>query len=142
MTTPEASRSMNAHPASSSRRLEDDGLRSAALARLRSSGYAGLRRLRCEVTDAVVIVRGTLPSYYLKQMAQSVILRLDGIRSVKNLVEVRYTDRQPPVARDEGQPPDEAQPSAELRTALAPGSCDAGSLTGRATPGTPCGKPD
>jgi hypothetical protein len=63
--------------------MEDDSLRSAALARLRSSGYAGLRRLRCEVTDAVVTVHGVLPSYYLKQMAQAVILRLDGIRSVK-----------------------------------------------------------
>jgi hypothetical protein len=70
---------MTAHPASPSRCLEDDCLRSAAPARLRSSGYAGLRRLRCEVTDALVIVRGVLPSYYLKQMAQAVLLRLDGM---------------------------------------------------------------
>jgi hypothetical protein len=80
---------MTAHPATPFRRLADDDLRSAALARLRSSGYAGLRRLRCEVRDAVVIVHAVLPSYYLKRMAQAVILRLDGTRSVTNLVEVR-----------------------------------------------------
>jgi hypothetical protein len=69
----------------------DDDLRAAALALLRSSAYAALRRLRCEVTEAVVIVRGVLPSYYLKQMAQTILLRLDGIRGVMNLVEVRGT---------------------------------------------------
>jgi hypothetical protein len=79
---------MTAHPASPTRCLADDGLRTAALARLRSSGYAGLR-LRCEARDAVVIVHGVLPSYCLKQMAQAVILRLDGTRSVTNLVRVR-----------------------------------------------------
>ena len=101
MTTAEPSRSMTAHPASPSSCLEDDGLRTAALARLRSSGYAGLRRLHCEVTDAVVIVHGVLPSYYLKQMAQTAILRLDGIRSVTNLVEVRGTGGVQP--GDEGE---------------------------------------
>jgi hypothetical protein len=96
LTTAEPSRPLTAHSASPSRCLEDDGLRTAALARLRSSGYAGLRRLHCEVTDAVVIVHGVLPSYDLKQMAQAAILRLDGIRSVTNLVEVRVTRRVQP----------------------------------------------
>jgi hypothetical protein len=79
---------MTAHPASPSRCLEDGGLRTAALARLRSSGYAGLW-LRCEARDAVIIVHGVLPSYYLKRMARAVIPRLGGTRSVTNLVEVR-----------------------------------------------------
>ena len=67
----------------------DDDLRTAALKLLQPSGFAAVRRLRCEVTEAVVIVQGVVPSYYLKQMAQSAVLRLDGVRSVRNLVEVR-----------------------------------------------------
>jgi hypothetical protein len=67
----------------------DDALRIAALKILQTSGYTALRRLRCEVAEAVVIIRGVLPTYYLKQMAQAVIQHLDGIRSVRNLVEVR-----------------------------------------------------
>jgi hypothetical protein len=73
----------------------DDGLRTAVLDLLHSSGYAALRRLQCEVTEAVVIVHGILPSYFLKQMAQTIIQRIDGIQSVTNLVEVRQDDRVP-----------------------------------------------
>jgi hypothetical protein len=75
-------------------RLEpgDDRLCIAALKLLQSSGYTPLRRLQCEVTDAVVIVHGTLPSFYLKQMTQSIIQHLEGIQGVMNLVEVQETD--------------------------------------------------
>ncbi len=89
---------------------EDDGLRTAALKVLRSSGYPSLRRLRCEVAEAVVRVHGVLPSYYLKQMAQVILQRLDGIRSVINLVEVRGTvlvraaDHEPNVFPNERMP--------------------------------------
>jgi hypothetical protein len=87
-----ASTSSNAtQPAPGRRGPEDDGLRTAALKVIRSSGYPSLRRLRCEVADAVAIIQGVLPSYYLKQMAQAILQRLDGIRNVVNLVEVRET---------------------------------------------------
>ena len=81
-------------------RQPDHGLRVAAQQVLQSSGYAALRRLRCEVRGAVVIVHGVLPSYYLKQVAQSVLQRLDGIRSVRNLVEVQGTILNKPVDDD------------------------------------------
>jgi hypothetical protein len=70
-------------------RPENDHLRTAALKLLRSTGYPALRSLQCEVREAVVFVHGVVPSYYLKQIAQTTILRLDGIRGVRNLVEVR-----------------------------------------------------
>jgi hypothetical protein len=72
--------------------LGDDGLRMAALKLLKSSGFPALRRLRCEVTESVVIVHGVVSSYYLKQMAQAVLQRLDGIQTVRNLVEVRVSE--------------------------------------------------
>ena len=81
----------------------DDGLRCAALKLLRSSGYAALRKLRCDVREAVVILHGVLPSYYLKQMAQTIVLRLDGIHSVRNLVEVRQSARLLSLACDADQ---------------------------------------
>jgi hypothetical protein len=71
---------------------ECEAVRTAARTALQLSSYAPLRRLRCEVTEAEVIVAGVLPSYYLKQMAQTVLQRLDGIRTVVNLVEVRAAD--------------------------------------------------
>jgi hypothetical protein len=71
------------------RRPEDADLRDAALEVLRSSAYPALRRLRCDVAGSVVRLHGVLPSYYLKQMAQATLQRLDGIRNVINLVEVQ-----------------------------------------------------
>jgi len=45
--------------------------------------------------DAVVIVHGILPSYYLKQMAQTIIQRIEGIQNVMKMVEDRETDSCP-----------------------------------------------
>ena len=73
----------------------DDGLRTAVLNLLQSSSYAALRGLRCEVTEAVVVVQGVVPSYFLKQMAQAVVQRLGGIRGLRNLVEVRVAEGSP-----------------------------------------------
>jgi hypothetical protein len=67
----------------------DDRLCAAAAARLRASGHRPLWSLRCEVRGGVVVLSGVLPSFYLKQMAQTVLLRLEQLREVRNLVEVR-----------------------------------------------------
>jgi len=68
---------------------EDDNLRQAAVEVLRSSGYIQLRKLRCMAAAGVVTISGLVPSYFLKQMAQELVLRLAHVRQVKNLVEVR-----------------------------------------------------
>jgi hypothetical protein len=70
----------------------DEGLHQAAVKALELSGYSALRRLRCEVSEAVVVVHGVVPSWFLKQMAQVLLLRLDGVRGVANRVSVRGTD--------------------------------------------------
>jgi hypothetical protein len=67
----------------------DDRLSAAAAARLRSCGHRPLWSLRCEVRGGVVFLSGVLPTFYLKQLAQTVLLRLEEVRGVKNLVEVR-----------------------------------------------------
>jgi hypothetical protein len=43
---------------------------------LQSSAYAAVRRLHCEVAEAVVFMYGVVPSYFLKQMAQTLIRQL------------------------------------------------------------------
>lgn len=54
----------------------DEGLRTAAHDLLQSSAYAAVRRLHCEVAEAVVFMYGVVPSYFLKQMAQTLIRQL------------------------------------------------------------------
>jgi len=99
-------------------RKEDDALRVAALNVLQSSGYAALRRLRCEVTGAVVCVHGVLPTYYLKQMAQAILRPLDGLQGVTNFVEVRGADRGQPVDNGDVALSDQAPEIGASRTLI------------------------
>jgi osmotically-inducible protein OsmY len=66
----------------------DRQVQAAAIAALRASNYVGLRNLTCQVQDGVVEISGQVASYYLKQLAQTSVLPLSPIGSVRNLVEV------------------------------------------------------
>ena len=60
-------------------------------ARLRQSTYPSLRRISCRLGDSAVILRGRVPSYYLKQIAQNVVAAVDGVSVVQNELEVSRT---------------------------------------------------
>ena len=55
---------------------------------LAESGYGDLRRLRCECHDGIISIRGRLPSFFLKQMAQTLVSQLTGVRRVNNQIKV------------------------------------------------------
>jgi osmotically-inducible protein OsmY len=75
-------------PSPAAREGADDGLLTAVRAALRSSGYRPLWDLRCQVSDGVVTLSGVVPSYHLKQLAQTVVLRLHQVRGLRNRAEV------------------------------------------------------
>jgi osmotically-inducible protein OsmY len=56
--------------------------------RLRSNPYLSLKNVSCDWLDGVLVLRGCLPSYYLKQIAQEVVARLDGVTAVDNQIQV------------------------------------------------------
>ena len=55
---------------------------------LRNSPYLALRNVACEYGGGVLTLRGRLPTYYLKQVAQAVVGRIDGVRQIVNDIEV------------------------------------------------------
>src|SRR3954452_7424501 len=55
----------------------EDSLRELVLAMLHASGYQTLGELDCRVADGVIELSGSVPSFYLKQVAQAVVLRID-----------------------------------------------------------------
>jgi hypothetical protein len=63
-------------------------LAAAAQERLRASTYRGVRTVLCECHDDVLVLRGHVSSFYLKQLAQETVKHLAGIRSLFNCVEV------------------------------------------------------
>lgn len=65
-----------------------DGVATLAQSRLTGSPYFNVRRLSCSFHDGVLTLRGWLPSFYEKQVAQSTVADLDGVRQIVNEVEV------------------------------------------------------
>lgn len=55
---------------------------------LDKAGHLPLRRLRLEIHDRRIVVRGTVPTYYLKQLAQCIIREIAPDCEIMNLVEV------------------------------------------------------
>jgi osmotically-inducible protein OsmY len=63
-------------------------LHDAVIVALDSSGYRLLRNVKCKVLDDLVILNGVLPSFYLKQVAQTIAMGIDQVREVRNMIEV------------------------------------------------------
>lgn len=57
---------------------------------LRASGYGQLLKLRAQCQHGCVTLQGCVPTYYLKQVAQSVLKAIDGIRDIDNDVRVSH----------------------------------------------------
>jgi osmotically-inducible protein OsmY len=55
-----------------------------AQSRLRNSGYHELYLVSCDFHEGVLTLRGRVSSFYLKQVAQELIRRLDGVGEVNN----------------------------------------------------------
>jgi osmotically-inducible protein OsmY len=55
---------------------------------LRSNPYLALKNISCELLDGVLVLRGCLPTYYLKQIAQQAIAGLNGVDRIDNQIHV------------------------------------------------------
>jgi len=56
--------------------------------KLRRSPYIELRLISCEVCEGVLTLRGRVPTYYLKQVAQYMVDGLPGVQKIDNDLEV------------------------------------------------------
>lgn len=74
--------------ASPLRRLAGDVVRQAE-ERLQDCPYQELRDILCDYHEGVLTLRGRVSSFYLKQMAQTVVAKLDGVDECVNRIEVR-----------------------------------------------------
>lgn len=69
------------------------GVVEGAETRLRCNSYLALKNVSCEFREGVLTLRGCLPSYYLKQMAQTAVARLDGVDRIVNEIMVVASPR-------------------------------------------------
>ena len=61
-----------------------------ARARLRKNSHTSLQRLSCDFEQGVLTLRGRLPSFYCKQLAQVVVSGIDGVTRVVNEAQVVF----------------------------------------------------
>lgn len=63
-------------------------VRQPAASVLKGSPIPALRKLRVEESDSVVVITGSVSSYYLKQLAQETLMPLLDQRELLNRVKV------------------------------------------------------
>ena len=54
----------------------------------RQLGYAQLNSIKCSSVDGEIFLTGELDSFYLKQVAQSVAIKVSGKQNVQNEIHV------------------------------------------------------
>ena len=55
---------------------------------LRGSSHCGLRKIRCRFADGVATLSGEVSSYYLKQVAQTIVGQMPQVVQVRNELRV------------------------------------------------------
>ena len=66
----------------------EDDIAQIAEERLRKNSYFTLRNVRCTCRGGVLYLRGRLPTYYLKQLAQRTVAPVEGLTRIENQIEV------------------------------------------------------
>jgi osmotically-inducible protein OsmY len=67
---------------------EKQVVQAEARSRLRKSGYRELQLVSCDFHEGILTLRGRISSFYLKQLAQTLVYQLDGVGEVNNRLEV------------------------------------------------------
>ena len=75
---------------------------SALQRQFRASAYWSIRQLVCEIDREQIVLRGTVPTYYLKQVAQTLALKAIGIERLHSDIEVQ-PEEEVPFGTDETQ---------------------------------------
>jgi osmotically-inducible protein OsmY len=57
---------------------------------IQNSPHLSRRKLHCEAREGRVVLRGTVSTYYQKQMATEALRRLDGVEQIENYLEVAW----------------------------------------------------
>ena len=58
---------------------------------LTTNPHVPSHKVRVEAADGRVVLKGSVDSFFQKQMAQEAIRRIDGVQRIDNLLEVDWT---------------------------------------------------
>jgi osmotically-inducible protein OsmY len=70
--------------------VTDNSLATRISSAIEASPHLKRRDLRFETNQGHVVLRGTVRTYYQKQMAQEALRRLEGVERIENQLEVAW----------------------------------------------------
>jgi osmotically-inducible protein OsmY len=79
-------------PAIKSERNAESLLSARVRQRLGRSGYIILRKISVHEHEGVLTLHGTLPNFYLKQLAQVIAAQVPHVEKIKNRIQVAERD--------------------------------------------------
>jgi osmotically-inducible protein OsmY len=62
-----------------------------ARVRLQHSPYRAIRRVSCRFDDGILTLVGQVPTFHYKQLAQTAVAELAGVREIVNAIRVEST---------------------------------------------------
>ena len=68
--------------------MRDAAVQCEAQNLLERSNYLALRRLQCEFREGKLVLTGRVPTYYLKQVAQTLVRHVPNVRRIDNRIDV------------------------------------------------------
>jgi len=77
-------------------RNQDAEIEQSVIENLREASISVANSIECEYCDGRLVMSGTLPSYYRKQMAQECAAQVEGVRVVINKIQVDIAETSPP----------------------------------------------
>ena len=66
----------------------DEAVLAEARSRFDRSPYRELRAIACDFREGLLILRGRVPSFFIKQIAQSAVFSIERIEEIENRLEV------------------------------------------------------
>ena len=69
-------------------RSADEAVAAVAQKRFWDSSYFALRGVVCEFHEGMFVLRGKVPSFHMKQLAQELVRKIEGVGAVVNALEV------------------------------------------------------
>ena len=72
---------------------EQEVVEASVRSKLQQSCYQQVQRVSSEFHEGVLTLRGQVSSFYLKQIVQTLVLKVDGVEEINNRVDVVYPRR-------------------------------------------------
>ena len=67
---------------------EESDIEEVARIRLQHSHYRAIRRVNCAFANGILTLTGAVPTFHYKQLAQTAVVDISGVRQVVNLIDV------------------------------------------------------